>query len=52
MSGLPKLEPMDLIQVSAPFDDPDFLYEVPVRYFIYSVAASNMLRMAAFSWFR
>ena len=23
-----KLEPMDLIQVSAPFDDPDFLYEV------------------------
>ena len=28
MSGLPKLSPMPLIQVSAPFDDPDFLYEV------------------------
>ncbi len=25
---LPKLSPMDLLQVSAPFDDPDFLYEV------------------------
>ncbi len=28
MTSLPKLSPMDLIQVSAPFDDPDFLYEV------------------------
>ena len=28
MSSLPKLSPMDLLQVSAPFDDPDFLYEV------------------------
>ncbi len=28
MSSLPKLSPMDLIQVSAPFDDADFLYEV------------------------
>ncbi len=28
MSGLPKLSPMDLIQIPAPFDDPDFLYEV------------------------
>ncbi len=27
MSILPKLSPMDLLQVSAPFDDPDFLYE-------------------------
>ncbi len=23
MSGLPKLEPMELIQIPAPFDDPD-----------------------------
>ncbi len=28
MSSLPKLSPMDLLQVSTPFDDPDFLYEV------------------------
>ncbi len=28
MTSLPKLAPMDLIQVSATFDDPDFLYEV------------------------
>ncbi len=28
MSSLPKLSPMDLLQVPAPFDDPDFLYEV------------------------
>ena len=25
---MPRLSPMDLLQVSAPFDDPDFLYEV------------------------
>ncbi len=28
MPPLPKLSPMDLLQVSAPFDDADFLYEV------------------------
>ena len=28
MSSLPKFEPMELIQFPAPFDDPDFLYEV------------------------
>ena len=28
MSSLPKLSPMDLLQVSAPFDDPDLLSEV------------------------
>ncbi len=28
MRSLPKLDPMELIQVSAPFNDPDFLYEV------------------------
>ena len=27
MSSLPKLSPMDLLQVSAPFDDPDFFFE-------------------------
>ncbi len=28
LPSLPELKPLDLIQVSAPFDDPDFLYEV------------------------
>ncbi len=28
MSGLPKFAPMELIQITAPFDDQDFLYEV------------------------
>ena len=28
MTSLPKLSPMALIQIPAPFDDPDFLYEV------------------------
>ncbi len=28
MSELPKIAPMELIQIPAPFDDPDFLYEV------------------------
>ena len=28
MTPLPKLSPMPLIQSPAPFDDPDFLYEV------------------------
>ena len=28
MSGLPKMTPMDLIQLPTPFDDPDFLFEV------------------------
>ena len=28
MTSLPKLSPMPLIQISAPFDDTDFLYEV------------------------
>ncbi len=28
MPSLPKLSPMDLLQLPAPFDDPDFLYEV------------------------
>ncbi len=28
MTSLPKLSPMDLIRVPAPFNDADFLYEV------------------------
>ncbi len=28
MTSLPKLSPMPLIQIPAPFDEPDFLYEV------------------------
>ena len=28
MSGLPKFAPMELIRVSAAFDDPEFIYEV------------------------
>ncbi len=28
MSGLPKIAPMELIRVSVPFDDPEFIYEV------------------------
>ena len=28
MTPLPKLSPMPLIKIPAPFDDPDFLYEV------------------------
>ncbi len=28
MTSLPKLSPMPLIQFPAPFDDPDFLFEV------------------------
>ncbi len=30
--GLPKFSSMPLIQLPAPFDDPDFLYEVASRY--------------------
>ncbi len=28
MSELPKIAPMELIRASAPFDDPEFIYEV------------------------
>ena len=28
MSSLPKFDPLPLLQISAPFDDPDFLCEV------------------------
>ena len=59
MRGLPKLEPMGLIQVPEPFDDRDFLYEVigaveflpePPEALLHLVALASIAALARIRW--